>query len=608
MAVHQESYEVFQDLSRYKQQILEAIDRFGETSVAQRFSLEEIRSRLKQETFELLVVGQFKRGKSYLINALLGEDLLPTGVVPLTSIVTVITYGDKISASVFFTDGSFKEIAIEDLNKYVTEIENPKNEKNVREVWITFPSDYLRGGVRLIDTPGVGSFYRHNTDVAYKYLPKSDAAIFVLSVDQPAGEAEIEFLKDVRGFAHKIFFVLNKIDIIPKTELDMVVSFTKKVLEEATGKEAKIFPISAKWALEARKNGHLHLLNESGIQAFTIALENFLVQEKGLVILCSNTHRILWYLSEAALSLELERKALLSPIEEFKQKLSVFERKKSEMSSRIGYLNSMVDHTIKNVILKQLDEDLKSFKHKLTEQIRSETLKIFETNKEGPLEALNETLKRHVTDRLYESYISWFEKEKEFLGQKLGEIFEPIRKEMDNEIKELVKFSSDLFEISSVHDRFSLDKPIREGRVFRIKEEPMALEFLDSVLTEKVPGWVSRRFIRLKTFLEQKAKERILKRWLNHLVDMADIYNGRVRFAITRFIQEHVELFRREMTEGISRTIRSLSDAISKGLELKEKGEREAKERLHVIERELSLVNLLRTDLGDLYQRISFSA
>ena len=92
----------------------------------------------------------------------------------------------------------------------------PQNRKEVLEVVVFYPSPYLRDGDRLVDTPGVGSVYIHNTDVAYRYLPKSDAALFLLSTDQPAGKAEIEFLRDVRQYASRIFFLLNKTDYLPR--------------------------------------------------------------------------------------------------------------------------------------------------------------------------------------------------------------------------------------------------------------------------------------------------------------------------------------------------------------------------------------------------------
>ncbi|MGE5301292.1 MAG: dynamin family protein, partial [Acidobacteriota bacterium] len=140
---------------------------------------EDLREKIETNAFNLVVVGQFKRGKTSLINALLGADILPVAVVPLTSIATVMTYGEALRIMVYFNDGNVAEIRPESLPEYVTEKGNPKNVKDVNEVVVTHPSHYLKGGVRLIDTPGVGSIYQHNTDVAYRYLPKSDAVLFL---------------------------------------------------------------------------------------------------------------------------------------------------------------------------------------------------------------------------------------------------------------------------------------------------------------------------------------------------------------------------------------------------------------------------------------------
>ncbi len=411
MTSEQEFQEILRDFGQYKQVMLEAIERFNETTVAGRFPIKEIKEKLEQEIFELVVVGQFKRGKTYLINALLGYELLPTGVVPLTSIVTVINYGETISASVIFANGDVRQISIEEVGNYVTEVGNPKNEKNVREVWVTFPSGYLKGGVRLVDTPGVGSIYRHNTDVAYRYLPRSDAAIFVLSVDQPAGQAEIDFLKDVKNFARKIFFVLNKIDVISSDEVTQAADFTRQVLEEVMGGDVKLFPLSAKWALEGRKTGQVELLESSRLNIFTSALEQFLMAEKGRVLMTSAAHRMLWYLSEAALSLELERKALISPVEELRKKIDVFETKRAELSARMSYFSSVVNHAVNRTILSKLDEDLRIFKDSFLGSMKAELLKLASELKDYPLDELNRVLKERVTDGLYENYMSWYERE-----------------------------------------------------------------------------------------------------------------------------------------------------------------------------------------------------
>src|SRR6266581_6007853 len=102
--------------------------------------------KLETEQFNLVVLGQFKRGKSTLINALLGADLLPTAVVPLTSIVTIIQPGPQPHAVVRFLDGRTLEVDIADLALYSTERDNPDNNRGVAQVEVAFPSTFLGSG------------------------------------------------------------------------------------------------------------------------------------------------------------------------------------------------------------------------------------------------------------------------------------------------------------------------------------------------------------------------------------------------------------------------------------------------------------------------------
>ncbi len=183
---------VLNTYTQLKEEILRCIDTLQSVAGIPGSLGEELRDKIEHNVFNLVVLGQFKRGKTSLINALLGAEILPTAIVPLTSIATILTYGPVLNIKVYFNDGRVTEIEPAALPQYVTEKGNPKNEKEVREVIIHYPSPYLQDGVRLIDTPGVGSVFEHNTDVAYQYLPKSDAALFLLSVDQPVSKAELE--------------------------------------------------------------------------------------------------------------------------------------------------------------------------------------------------------------------------------------------------------------------------------------------------------------------------------------------------------------------------------------------------------------------------------
>ena len=115
-------------------------------------NLQRLVDKLRTNRFNLVVLGAFKRGKSTLINALLGEAVLPTAIVPLTSVVTIIGYGEQLDIRVHFQNGQTRQIAQKELVDYITEKGNPKNQKGVREVEIAYPS-------RL--PAGRGAHHRH---------------------------------------------------------------------------------------------------------------------------------------------------------------------------------------------------------------------------------------------------------------------------------------------------------------------------------------------------------------------------------------------------------------------------------------------------------------
>ena len=265
-----------------KQALQEGLSQFDSLLLAGaqqdlRERLATVADKLARDRFHLAVLGQFKRGKTTFINALLGADILPTGIVPLTSIVTLIEYGSEPGATVHFRNHRTQAISLDKVAAYVTERDNPQNKKNVARVEATYPAAILRDGVILIDTPGIGSTYEHNTDVAYQFLPQVDAAIFVASVDPPLSRAEKDFLIAIREYAAKLFFVLNKIDYVSEAEQRELLEFLHTVLATELGiVEPKIFPLSAKRALAAA----LHGGEDGGLPAFRATLDHFLLHEK----------------------------------------------------------------------------------------------------------------------------------------------------------------------------------------------------------------------------------------------------------------------------------------------------------------------------------------
>ena len=252
--------------------------------------LRVLRRRQKHEHLQLAVLGQFKRGKSTFINALLGADVLPTGVIPLTAVATFIAWGRQPLVIVHFRGEALnEEFAVHTadeirnvLFRFVAEEANPENRLGVERVDLFYPADILADGTVIIDTPGVGSTLRHNTEAALQVLPESDAAFFVVSADPPITEIELEYLRRLKSKTTRVFFILNKADYLQPHEQRSVVEFLQKVLSEKSliDADGRIFCISARDGLDAKRSGNNQALENSGIAALEDHLVRALASEK----------------------------------------------------------------------------------------------------------------------------------------------------------------------------------------------------------------------------------------------------------------------------------------------------------------------------------------
>jgi GTP-binding protein EngB required for normal cell division len=203
-----------------------------DVDVAVRRDTEALSRRLAEGRFYVACLGQLKRGKSTLLNALVGTSVLPTGVTPVTSVVTVMRYGARRSARVCAEGSGWTAIDPATVALYASERENPGNAKRVTGIEVFEPSTLLRSGLCLVDTPGVGSVFLENTAATRDFLPQVDAALFVLGADPPITADELQLVEEVsRSVRHRIF-VLTKADRTTEEERAEAVRFTKDILRE----------------------------------------------------------------------------------------------------------------------------------------------------------------------------------------------------------------------------------------------------------------------------------------------------------------------------------------------------------------------------------------
>ncbi len=195
---------------------------------------------------DVVILGQFKAGKSSLINSFLQRDILPMGVLPVTAIITRLTYAPKDRVVITRLDGSKFEIAPEELDDYVTEKKNPENKKEVYLVDIELPELKDFEKLRLIDTPGLGSAFKHNTTVTENWFNRIGAAFVVISAAQPLSENDLEVIKTAAEQSPEVYLVLSKTDLLSESEVDEVMAFLETKTQEAVNRKFRIFPYTIK--------------------------------------------------------------------------------------------------------------------------------------------------------------------------------------------------------------------------------------------------------------------------------------------------------------------------------------------------------------------------
>jgi small GTP-binding protein len=177
------------------------------------------------ELFLLVVVGEFNAGKTAFLNALLGERLLTEGVLPTTSQIQVLRYGDQKHEDITGDDA----------------------------LVIHLPVAWLRE-INLVDTPGTNAVIQRHQEITEHFIPRSDLVLFVTSADRPFSESERLLLQRIREWGKKIVVVVNKIDLIDDPgDRQRIVDFVAENGVQLLGVTPRIFPVSARLALKAKE-------------------------------------------------------------------------------------------------------------------------------------------------------------------------------------------------------------------------------------------------------------------------------------------------------------------------------------------------------------------
>jgi GTPase Era involved in 16S rRNA processing len=193
---------------------------------------------------DVAILGQFKAGKSSFINSLIGKDVLPVGVIPVTTVITRLRFGPKEKAIITYFDGKTSEIPLDGVDQYISELKNQANKKNVEVVDIELPSLEAYNGLRFVDTPGLGSVFRYNTEMSEDWLPEVGCAIVTISSDRPLSENDLNLIRELMEYTPRVVLLLSKVDLLSEEQQQQVVRFLKESLKREFNKDFQIVTYS----------------------------------------------------------------------------------------------------------------------------------------------------------------------------------------------------------------------------------------------------------------------------------------------------------------------------------------------------------------------------
>lgn len=518
-----------------------------------RSDLRRVQDRLAQNRLNLVVLGEFKRGKSTLINALLQRDLLPTGVVPLTSAVTVIGCGAQDRLIVRFNNGTEAVMPIDTLPGYVTESGNPHNRLGVDLVTLELDHELLQHGISLVDTPGIGSIHSHNTQTARGFLPQVDAALCVLDAGQPVTEVERQLLADAGQRVPRLLIIVNKIDHLEFEDREVALEFVRESLQELpASNEAELLAVSAR--------------SGDGLSPLRERLRRLAAQERESVLVRSAAGLARLVALEGAHAARFEAGAVRMPLDELTFRARDFERQIAQLHDAGEEAGVLLQRGTERAIQRLINEPLQEHAHREEANLRA-------------------ALRSHVADlgRLTPRELS---------GELDGWIEETIRAEFDHladsfeeavaaEVVQLeTRYAGRVHEIlhqvqAVAEDAFGmragealpqtgLRAPSRFS--FKLHDTENALDMLVGFGRTIAPGRLGRRL------LIREAEQR--------LIEMADRHAGRLRSELAERVTRAVEEYRRDLSETVADAVNAIRSAVDRALEERRSGEERSAARL----------------------------
>ncbi len=349
--------------------VLSGLDMKEERLIAQQ--LEQI---VLRATFKVMVLGEFKTGKSTFINALLSAEVLPSYATPTTAVINEVKWGEEKRALLHFINPHQppKEIDVNDLEQYVVikEDESEIRESPYAKVELFWPLELCQHNVEIIDSPGLNED-EIREKVTTEYLRKVDAVLFVVSALQLGPSIyESWTIRNLQEVGHEeLFFIVNRFDQLPQRDQEQVRRYAQQKLAPLTKRVDGLHFISSLDALEARLRSDMARLGSSGIIELELILGNFLVKDRGRIKLLRSASELRFVINSAQRVIPERESMLQMPLEELRLR---YEQARDELNG----LQLQAERIVRRV---------QEFRSQLADLLRAKT-KDFYTTLEGQID------------------------------------------------------------------------------------------------------------------------------------------------------------------------------------------------------------------------------
>jgi len=302
--------------------------------------IKEIIEKYEKKEFMLVAAGEARRGKSSLLNALINEviPIFPVDINVCTNVVTYLRYGkkEKIEAISQKENGNCKieEITREQIQDYVSEKGNPNNYKNVTALNVYLPNEFLRNGIVVVDTPGVGSLNIVHAQTSYSVLPDADLLLFVSDTYAGFTESELSFLKRGYEYCQNILFPITKID--KNAEYDVIVEDNRKKIHDTIGmsdNDIKVIPVSSLSKIKYLEKGTSMYYENSNFEELEQCIQATIEQTRAEVMILPYVTEVLRELEKISYALETQYQALDNSKEDVEKMLAALNMEKERLKN-----------------------------------------------------------------------------------------------------------------------------------------------------------------------------------------------------------------------------------------------------------------------------------